>query len=112
MRPSYEFYSGEHRGRLGPDAFADALPLACARLEGMVGPLEDGDPRAERWMHAACALVDRASGADDGGTLASESVGSTSVSYSQACQRGPEEADFASVWPWLAGTGLLCTAVL
>ena len=112
MRPSYGFYSEEHRGKLGEGDFADALPLACARLEAMVGPLDEGDPRATAWLHAACALADRAAGLDAGGTVASETVGATSVSYSQACQRTPEEADCAAVWPWLAGTGLLCRAVM
>ncbi len=112
MRPSYEFYGEEHRGKLSEGDFADALPLACARLEAMTGPLVDGDPRAEAWMHAACALAERVAGTDAGGTVASETVGSTSVTYAAGAQRSPEAADLAAVWPWLAGTGLLCAAVM
>ena len=108
--PTFDFYQVEHRGKLAEDAFWDALPLAVAKTERLAGPLRAAGEHAERWCHAACAMVDCLSGVG-GGTLASETVGSTSVVYSQKAQRSPDEAEYAAVLPWLSGTGLLCRAL-
>lgn len=109
--PTFDFYQVEHRGRLSEDAFWDALPLAVAKTEALAGPLREAGEHADRWCHAACAMADLVAGAVGGGTLASETVGSTSLTYSQKAQRSPEEAERAAVEPWLAGTGLLCRAL-
>lgn len=109
--PTYDFYEVEHRGTLPQDAFMAALPLAVAKTEALAGPCPDCGPVADRWRHAACAMADLAAGVGGGGTLASETVGSTSLTYSQKAQRSPEEAEWAAVLPWLAGTGLLCRAM-
>lgn len=102
--PTYLFYRDEHRGRLGEDAFADALPEARARLIALTG--EDIPGRCEQgWLHACCALADHIGspgGAHKG--ISSERVGGTAFSYTD---RAALESDLAVVGPWLAGTGLL-----
>ncbi len=109
--PTYDFYEVEHKGALAEDAFGAALPLAVAKTEALAGPLRDAGRHADMWRHAACAMVELVAGAATGGTIASETVGSTSLTYSQKAQRSPEEAEAAAVLPWLSGTGLLCRAV-
>lgn len=109
--PTYDFYEVEHRGSLAQDAFEAALPLAVAKVEAMAGPYGLAGPHADRWAHAACAMAELVAGASSGGTLAGETVGSTSLTYSQKAQRSAEEAELAAVTPWLSGTGLLCAAV-
>lgn len=111
LRPTFDFYQVEHRGKLDEDAFFVAEPLAVARLEAITGHVDEGNRNADRWLHAACAMVDRVAGGDASGTVASETVGSTSVTYAQAAQMSREEADYRAVLPWLAGTGLLCQAL-
>ncbi len=112
MRPSYDFYSTNHAGKLALADFTAALPLACAKLEAMTGEVDSTSVWADRWMHAACALVDRVAGLDVAGTVASETVGSTSVTYAAGTQMSREQGDLAAVLPWLTGTGLLCSAVM
>lgn len=109
--PTYDFYQVEHRGTLQEDAFWAALPLAVAKTEALAGPYRQAGCHADRWCHAACAMVDLLSGAGGCGTLASETVGSTSVTYAQKAQRSAEDAEYAAVEPWLSGTGLLCRAL-
>lgn len=109
--PTYDFYEVEHRGTLPRDAFEAALPLAVAKTEALAGPYGQAGPHADRWAHAACEMAELVAGAETGGTLAGETVGSTSLTYSQKAQRSAEEAEMAAVLPWLSGTGLLCMAV-
>lgn len=101
---TYAFYADEHRGRLGEDALADALPLATARLVALTG--DEVPERCETaWLHALCALCDAqasAGGAHRG--VISEHVGNTTLTYTA---EAAAESDHAIVLPWLAGTGLL-----
>lgn len=104
--PTYEFYASAHRGSATEEQFSAALPLAAARARDIV--------RCERiparcrapYLHAVCALVDRVAGIDARGTVRSETVGSTSLTYADA-DAGASFADADAVRPWLAGTGLL-----
>lgn len=102
--PTYRFYRDEHRGRLGEEAFAGALPEARARLAAITG--EDIPERCgQAWLHACCALADHvgsAGGAHKG--IASEHVGDTTVTYTD---QAALEDDLRTIGPWLAGTGLL-----
>lgn len=104
--PTYEFYAGRHMGKASEEEFSRALPLAAARARAIV----QGDavpPRCtEPYLHAVCALVDRVAGIDSRGTVRSETVGSTSVTYADA-DAGAAFTDADAVRPWLAGTGLL-----
>lgn len=101
---TYEFYSGEHRGKLAEGAFLDALPLATARLAALTG--DDVPERCEEaWSHALCALVDACAsvgGAHRG--VSSEHVGNTTLTYTA---EAAAQSDREVVLPWLAGTGLL-----
>lgn len=101
---TYAFYSETHRGGLGQDALADALPLATARLVALTG--DEVPARCEvPWLHALCALCDAQ--ASPGGAhrgVSSEHVGNTTVAYTA---EAAAEDDLAIVRPWLAGTGLL-----
>jgi len=102
---TYATYSGDaYRGKLGGDAFADALPLARARLVAITG--EDVPDRCSgAWLMALCAMVDHVTGTDgshDG--LKSQTIGGTSKTWTDAqAARGDTDA----VAPWLTGTGLL-----
>lgn len=102
--PTYGFYADVHRGKLGADAFADALPEAAARVTAMTG--DDIPERCETaWLHAVCAMAERVAGV--GGAhrgISSEHVGGTSVTYTDEASA---EDDVSAVAPWLAGTGLL-----
>lgn len=111
MSPTFDFYRCRHYGLLSEDAFYGALPLVVARLEAITGTVDDGCRFADRWLHAACAMVDRVAGGDVSGSIAHETVGATSVTYSQAVQTSREEGDYLAVLPWLVGTGLLCQAL-
>lgn len=102
--PTYEFYATEHRGRAPMEVFADALPEAAARARLVVGSADVPERCAAGYMHAVCALVDRVAGIDSRGTVASETVGSTSVTYTESAA---SSTDYDAVLPWLAGTGLL-----
>lgn len=101
---TYEFYSATHRGKLGRDALADALPLATARLCALTGA--DVPDRCETaWLHALSALCDHVSavgGAHSG--VRTERVGATDLTYTD---EAAAEDDVAVVLPWLSGTGLL-----
>lgn len=110
--PDYVFYADVHRGAMDPAAFESSLAEAGARLRYVTGRQAPPERCAEAWKHAWCELADRVGGADRSGLLASETVGSTSVSYAQAAQMGREEGDYAAVLPWLAGTGLLSRVVV
>lgn len=105
---THEQYAGElYRGELDGDAFASALPRATARLVAITGG--DVPARCERaWLGALCAMVDRVAGLDRSGTVSSETVGSTSVTYADAVAGA---SDLDAVAPWLAGTGLLYMGV-
>lgn len=105
---THELYAGElYRGELDGDAFASALPRATARLAAITG--DDVPERCrDAWLCALCAMVDRVAGLDRSGTVSSETVGSTSVTYADAVA---ESADIDAVAPWLAGTGLLYMGV-
>lgn len=103
--PTYEFYRDEHRGKLEQGAFDDALPLASARAREIVA-VDVPEALAEAYMHAVCALCDRVSGADARGTVKSETVGGTSLTYADA-EGASAFSDADAVRPWLAGTGLL-----
>lgn len=103
--PTYEFYRDKHRGKLEQGAFDDALPLASARAREIVA-VDVPEALAEAYMHAVCALCDRVAGADARGTVRSETVGGTSVTYADA-EGASAFSDVDAVRPWLAGTGLL-----
>lgn len=102
--PTYEFYRSEHKGALDQEAFERALPTASARARELA-PRDVPDALSEAYMHAVCALADRAAGADERGRVSSETVGGTSVAYADAGEGGFTDMD--AVKPWLAGTGLL-----
>lgn len=102
--PTYEFYATEHRGKGSPEQFEGALPEAAARARLLVASADVPDRCADAYMHAVCALVDRVSGIDARGTVASETVGSTSVTYAESAAAS---TDYDAALPWLAGTGLL-----
>lgn len=102
--PTYEFYATVHRGRASMEDFADALPEAAARARLLVASADVPERCADAYMHAVCALVDRVSGIDSRGTVASETVGSTSVTYTESAA---SSTDYDAVLPWLAGTGLI-----
>lgn len=103
--PTYEFYRDKHRGVLEQGAFDDALPLASARAREIVA-VDVPDALTDAYMHAVCALCDRVAGADARGTVKSETVGGTSLTYADA-EAGAAFTDADAVRPWLAGTGLL-----
>lgn len=103
--PTYEFYRDKHRGKLEQGAFDDALPLAAARAREIVAA-DVPESLADAYMHAVCALCDRVSGADARGTVKSETVGGTSLTYADA-EGSSAFTDVDAVRPWLAGTGLL-----
>lgn len=102
--PTYEFYSERHMGEMDEERFARALPLALAKAREMVAP-DVPDDLADAYMHAVCALADRVGGQDRTGLVQSETVGSTSFTYTDAAAASGTDAD--AVRPWLAGTGLL-----
>lgn len=104
--PTYGFYVSDHGGEAAQEEFSRALPEALARMR-LVVPADDvPESLASAYMHAVCALVDRVSGIDARGTVASETVGSTSVTYADAASgAGFTDADAAR--PWLQGTGLM-----
>lgn len=93
-----------YRGKLGDDAFADALPVATSRLVAITGT--DFDPTWDAsWLMALCAMVDHVAGADgshDG--LKSQTIGGTSKTWTDESAAG---TDADAVAPWLVGTGLL-----
>jgi len=102
---TYADYADDaYRGKLGEVAFADALPVARARLVAMTG--EDVPDRCSAaWCLALCAMVDHVTGADgshDG--LKSQTIGGTSKTWTDA---QAASGDVDAVMPWLAGTGLL-----
>ena len=101
---THQDYAGDlYRGKLSEDAFYDALPAATARLVELTGT--DVPTRyAEAWKRALCALVDRVGGLDGSGRVASETVGSTSITYADAVIG---TTDYDAVVPYLSGTGLL-----
>lgn len=105
-RPTYDFYLNEHRGEAKQEQFLRALPEALARLSA-IAPAPAVPARHRRaYLHAACALVDRVCGIDSRGSVRSETVGSTSVTYADA-DAGYRFTDADAVRPWLVGTGLL-----
>lgn len=107
--PDFAFYRDGHAGRLDEGAFAAALPEAMARLRLLAGD-EVPERCRDAYMHAACALADRAAGLDRSGEVASETVGSTSLTYARTAP-SRAQGDYEAALPWLAGTGLLCRAV-
>lgn len=102
---TYETYSGQsYRGKLGEDAFDDALPEARARLVAMTGD-DVPDRCSTAWTMALCAMVDHVTGQDgrhDG--LKSQTIGGTSKTWTDA---EASSSDVDAVAPWLVGTGLL-----
>ena len=100
---AYAFYRDEYRGAMDEGRFDAALPSARARLSSMTGADVPAE-HAEAWLMALCALCDRAGGEDRSGTVKSETVGSTSLTYSDA---SAASTDYDASVPWLAGTGLL-----
>lgn len=104
--PTYGFYVSDHGGEATQEEFSRALPEALARMR-LVVPADDvPESLASAYMHAACALVDRVCGIDRRGSVTSETVGSTSVTYADASSgAGFTDADAAR--PWLQGTGLM-----
>ena len=105
---TYTFYSQTHRGKLGQEAFADALPEAVARTTALTG--EDIPERCEeKWLHACSAMADHVGGV--GGAhrgISSEHVGGTTLTYTDETAL---ESDLKVVAPWLTGTGLLYTGL-
>lgn len=105
--PDYAFYTGEYMGTAEEAAFNVALPSAVARASAVVmRPVPEAVEKA--WLMAVCAMVDRVTGIDARGLIASETVGSTSVTYTADYVAA---SDYTAVYPYLAGTGLLCRAV-
>lgn len=102
--PTYDWYLNEHRGQAGRDEFLAALPGALARLRAVTRPGAVPARLRAAWMHAVCALADRAAGVDPAGSVRSETVGATSVTYADAVAAS---TDADAVRPWLAGTGML-----
>lgn len=103
---TYSTYSASYgyRGKLEPDAFADALPGAAARLVAITGADFDAAWDAS-WLMALCSMVDHVAGADgshDG--LKSQTIGGTSKTWTDA---EADRSDVDVVAPWLAGTGML-----
>ena len=112
--PSYGYYKTFYRGSaVDMNAFEACSAEAGARLRAVTGRRSEDVPMRveDDWRCAWCALVDRVVGAGTDGTVASETVGSTSVTYAQDAQMSREEADLRAVLPWLSGTGLLCQAL-
>lgn len=103
---THELYAGDmYRGEMGADELAAALPRARARLVAITG--DDVPERCrDAWLCALCAMADRVAGLDRSGTEKSETVGSTSVTWSDSQANA---TDLDAVAPWLAGTGLLYT---
>ena len=77
---TYATYSGDaYRGKLGGDAFADALPLARARLVAITG--EDVPDRCSgAWLMALCAMTDAAQQAATSTTTFEGSMGQLQAS--------------------------------
>lgn len=111
--PDYDFYVTRYFGTLDAESFVDSLPAAGARLRLVTGRDASSvqEWQGDAYRNAWCALVDRVAGADTRGTLKSETVGSTTVAYSDASVGGRPFGDYDAVLPWLSGTGLLCQAI-
>lgn len=104
----YEFYASEFGGALDEEAFAKARGRGLARLRWLTGRMQPPQAHERAWRLAWCALTDRAAHADTRGEIASETVGSTSVTYSAAVQAA---SDYDAAAPYLALTGLLYQGV-
>lgn len=104
---TYTFYSTTYGGTLDEEAYQAASSRAAARLTALVGT-DIPDRVSDAYLMAACALVDRVAGADTSGTLKSETVGSTSFTYTDAVANA---TDLDAVRPYLANTGLLFRGV-
>ena len=104
---TYETYRDEYRGQMEEGDFDAALPSATARLTAITGG-DVPEQNEHAWLMALCAVCDRAGGrpgaAGAPAGVKSETVGGTSVSYTDAASA---ESDFDAALPWLAGTGLL-----
>lgn len=105
---TYDFYTTVYHGELDSDAFTRSLAPATARLIALTGN-EVPERVREAWLLALCALCDRVSGSDQRGYIKSETVGATSVTYSDACVN---MTDYDAVRPYLAHTGLLWRGVV
>ncbi len=103
-RPTYAMYAGEYGGSMGEGEFARALPRALARLRAVTGRREPPERLEREWQLAWCALADEEGRTTIRTPVASESVGSTSVTYAVGSWQA---TDYAAVAPWLSGTGLL-----
>jgi len=103
----FDYYEDTYLGTMSQDEFEHALPEARARLIDLTGDCVP-DRCAEAWSCALCALCERVAGIDLRGVVASESVGSTMVSYSAAYLESKGNTDYDVVAPWLGRTGLLC----
>ncbi len=108
--PDFAWYRDTYHGALNEDAFTAVLGRSEARIRAVTGRTgaDVPDAHADAWKGALCALCDRAGGIDRAGELASESVGSTSLTYSQAQQA---RTDWDACAEWLGATGLLCAVV-
>lgn len=105
---TYEFYAEQFGGTLDEAAFVAARGRGLARLRWLTGRMEPPQAHEQAWRLAWCALTERAAHADTRGEIASESVGSTSVTYSAAVQAA---TDYDAAAPYLALTGLLYQGV-
>lgn len=104
---TYDYYANTYGGAASEEMFTTALHKARCRLAAVI----QGEIRADvedAYRMALCAVIDRVAQLDTRGAIASESVGSTSVSYSSAVQ---SMTDYDAVYGYLSGTGLLYRGV-
>lgn len=104
---TYSFYRDTYHGALTEEVFRSSLVSATARLVAITG--DDIPERStNQWFFALSVIVERAAGKDTRGTVKSETVGATSITYTDTYSA---MSDFDAVRPFLASTGLLFRGV-